>query len=124
MDGEKRAAVTLSASGLFAGNTRGSEPGGTLLEKLLIVIASSEEGLEVGGPIGLYACWPGNAILEGREFAITDQIEDVEIDLRENAAELFVGEFSGGNAIKIGKVHGCRRLRTSGRSDHSGTASS
>lgn len=67
-------------------------PEGQIVEEFLIAFAGLEESLEVGGTIGLRP-GPWGRVLESGEFSIAEKIEDIEIDLGEDAADLRLGEW-------------------------------
>lgn len=75
------------------------------------MIAGCEESLQVGCAIGLQAGWSVDGVLESGELAVADQIENVEVDLSENAADLIDCEFSTGNGGEVGEIHRVRQLK-------------
>lgn len=77
------------------------------MEEVLVVAAGGEEGVEVGGAVGVLAGLGGEAVFQRRELAVAEEVRDVEVDLGDEAFELGFGEVGAGEGGQVGEVgHG------------------
>lgn len=85
----------------------GGLPGGEGVEELLVVTTGSEEGLEIGGAVGGLAGLGRQGVFERGELPVAEEVRDVEVDLREDAFELRLGEAGALDRGEVGEVgHG------------------
>ncbi len=62
--------------------------------------------MEIGGPVRLHTTGAIDSVPQGTELAVPEEVRDVEIDLVQDAANLFGTKFLCRHGAEIRKVHG------------------